>query len=158
MKSSIVKLVVSFAMTAAAAVIGSLATREAVEGWYATLQKPAFTPPGWVFGPAWTVLYIAMATALFLAWRAPEKSPRVPILLFTVQLALNALWSVLFFGLHQPLLALIEIVALWILILLTTLSFLPRSRAAAALMVPYLLWVLFATALNLGIVLLNPGL
>lgn len=156
MKSSIVKLVLCFAMTAAAAAIGSLATREAVEGWYLTLQKPAFTPPGWVFGPAWTLLYIAMATALFLAWRAPEKSPRVPILLFSVQLALNALWSVLFFGLQQPLLALIDIAALWILILLTTLSFLPRSRAAAALMVPYLLWVLFATALNLGIVLLNP--
>lgn len=124
--------------------------------WYEQLAKPSWTPPGWIFGPVWTVLYGMMAVAAWLVWkRHGAAGARWPLLLFAVQLFLNGMWSWLFFGLEHPGAALVDIVALWMAILATTLGFWRLSRLAAALLVPYLAWVSFATALNLAIWRLN---
>ncbi|MSP25424.1 MAG: tryptophan-rich sensory protein [Myxococcales bacterium] len=124
--------------------------------WYEALVKPALTPPGWVIPLAWTSLYITMGISLF--WfvdASPPRAPRLPLVLFSGQLVLNALWSWLFFGLHQPGLALIEIVLLWLIVLGSALSFARRRRAAGALLIPYLAWVGFASYLNLELWRLN---
>lgn len=114
--------------------------------WYAGLRKPSWNPPGWLFGPVWTLLYAAMAVAAWRVWKAGEARPALA--LHVVQLALNAAWSWLFFGLHRPGLAFVDILALWAAILATTLAFFPKDRAAGWLMVPYLAWVSFAAFLN----------
>jgi tryptophan-rich sensory protein len=124
--------------------------------WYAALRKPSWTPPNWLFGPVWTVLYLAMAVAAWLVWREGGlRVQTVPLSLFAGQLILNAAWSWLFFGLHRPGAALVDIVALFALILATALAFRPVSPAAAALLLPYLGWVGFATALNAALWWLN---
>jgi len=122
--------------------------------WYDALAKPAWTPPGWLFGPVWTVLYVLMAVAAWLVWL---EQPRLSaaIALWSAQLALNGVWSLLFFGLERPGLAAIDIVALLLAIAATALAFARVSRVAALLLVPYLAWVGFATALNLAIWRLN---
>lgn len=137
--------------------LGSWATMPNIETWYEGLQKPAFTPPNWVFAPAWTTLYIMMAVAAWLAWRADPGSQeaRGALTAFFVQLVLNAAWSWAFFGLHSPAFGLVVILALIAAIVWTMRRFFLLSPAATALMVPYLLWVLFATALNGAIVALN---
>lgn len=117
--------------------------------WYAALNKPAWNPPGWIFGPVWTALYAMMALAAWLVWQQGGFAvQRRPLGLFLLQLALNALWTPLFFGLHQPGLAFVGIILLWLAILATLLTFWRVSRAAAWLLVPYLAWVSFATVLN----------
>lgn len=117
--------------------------------WYAALNKPAWNPPAWLFGPVWTALYAMMAVAAWLVWkRGGFAGQRRPLGLFLTQLALNALWTPLFFGLHQPGLAFVEIILLWLVILATLLAFRPVSRVAAWLLVPYLAWVSFAAVLN----------
>jgi tryptophan-rich sensory protein len=123
--------------------------------WYAELAKPAWNPPAWVFGPAWTLLYTLMAVAAWLVWR--RDGWRRPLLLYCVQLALNAAWSPIFFGARQPGWALVVIVALWAAILLTLLSFRRVSKPAGWLFAPYLAWVTFATALNFALWRLNPA-
>jgi len=126
--------------------------------WYASLRKPAWNPPGWIFGPVWTALYTMMAVAAWLVWRCGGwAAQRRPLALFLVQLALNALWTPLFFGLHRPGLAFAEIVLLWLAIAATLVAFRPVSRAAAWLLAPYLAWVSFATVLNLTLWRLNAG-
>jgi len=122
--------------------------------WYAALNKPAWNPPAWVFGPAWTLLYTLMAIAAWLVWK--HDGWRRPLKLYFVQLLLNAAWTPIFFGAHQLGWALVEIVLLWIAILLTLLAFHGVSRKAAWLMVPYLGWVTFATFLNFTLWRLNP--
>ena len=140
----------------AAAGLGSLVTTPRINGWYAELDKPFFNPPSWIFGPVWSVLFLAMAVAGWLVWRRRGFSGAwVALTLFGVQLVLNVLWSTLFFGLKSPGAALVEIVVLWTAILATLLSFRRTSRPAAALLVPYLAWVTFATLLNLEIWRLN---
>lgn len=142
----------------AAAGLGSLFTTPEVAagGWYDSLDKPFFTPPAFLFGPVWTVLYLAMAVSGWLVWRrAGFYRAKVAMTLFFAQLALNLLWSAIFFGLRAPGLGLVEIVVLWVAILATILVFRRISRPAALLLVPYLAWVTFATALNAGIWLLN---
>jgi benzodiazapine receptor len=125
--------------------------------WYAALHKPSWNPPGWIFGPAWTALYTMMAVAAWLVWRRGGwGEQRGPLLIFLTQLALNALWTPLFFGLHRPALAFAEIVLLWLAIAATLAAFRPVSRAAALLLVPYLAWVSFAAALNFALWRLNP--
>jgi translocator protein len=125
--------------------------------WYAGLVKPALTPPGWVFGPVWTLLYAMMGTAAWLVWRAYGLTGApVPLGLFLVQLALNALWSYLFFGLNRPGLAFLDIVALWLAILATLVAFWRADPLAGLLLLPYLLWVSFATYLNFQFWRLNP--
>lgn len=122
--------------------------------WYAALDKPFFTPPAWIFGPVWTALYLMMSVAAWLVWRRTGWRAR-PVGLWFAQILLNALWTPLFFGLHWLGVALIEMAALWLLVLLTLLAFRPVSRPAAWLMAPYLAWVSFAWFLNLGLWWLN---
>ena len=142
------------AVTFAAAWIGS---RFQPGDWYAGLIKPALTPPAWVFGPVWTLLYVMMATAAWLVWRMDSLANAiVPLGLFLGQLALNALWSYLFFGLQRPGLAFLDIVALWLAILATLISFWRSNPSAGLLLLPYLLWVSFATYLNFQFWRLNP--
>ncbi len=121
--------------------------------WYAELAKPPGTPPDWVFAPVWTLLYIMMGIALWLWWQA--GAPRRVMLLFGLQLALNVLWSALFFGLQRPALALVEVLLLMAAIIATMTAGRTIRPAAAGLMVPYLLWVAYAGYLNAGIVFLN---
>jgi len=138
------------------AVIGVL-TMSGVTDWYRTLNKPWFTPPDYVFGPVWTVLYILMGISLYLVimqgWE--NKPVKNGSILFGAQLGVNLLWSLLFFGLHSPLAGLVCIVVLLTLILATIFTFYQLSKPAAVLLVPYLAWVCIATALNAGVVLLN---
>jgi tryptophan-rich sensory protein len=158
MKSNdIVKLVVALAASFLAAVVGSVFTIPAITTWYSSLNKPFFTPPDWLFGPAWTVLYILMAIALYLVWKEPKSKQRdSAIALYAGQLIVNVLWSVGFFGFHNILLGVVLIVLMLVLILLTTYEFYKISKPAAYAMVPYILWVSFATCLNAAVYLLNP--
>jgi tryptophan-rich sensory protein len=152
------KLVVSIIACLAAGAVGSIFTRSAIPTWYATLEKPSFNPPNWLFAPVWTLLYIMMGIAAFLVWRKEleNRQVRIALIVFLVQLVLNALWSVVFFGLESPLCGLIVISALWVAILFTVLKFFRISSAASVLLWPYLLWVTFAAVLNVSIWLLNP--
>ena len=124
--------------------------------WYASLATPAWTPPGWVFGPAWTLLYTLMAVAAWQVWRRRAATDvRMPLALFALQLALNLAWTPLFFGMQRPGLALAEIVLMLAVILATTASFVRVSTVATILMLPYCAWVCFATALNWAIWQMN---
>ena len=140
----------------AVAGIGGWLTSLGMPDWYMSLRKPTWQPPSWLFGPVWTALYIAMAVAAWLVWKeAGFDGAAGALTLFFIQLALNLAWSGVFFALRAPGWALVEIVALWIAILATTALFFRHSTWAGALMVPYLLWVTFAAALNAAIVRLN---
>lgn len=149
-------LIASVTACFAAAAIGSLATTPNIGGWYAALEKPAWTPPNWLFGPVWTLLYLTMALAAWLVWRRfAWREARGPLGLFLGQLVLNAGWSWLFFGWKMPGVALVELVVLWVAIALTAVAFWRRSAAAGLLLLPYLAWVTFAAVLNLAIWRLN---
>lgn len=152
-----IRLIVSIVACQCAGFIGSIATSRSVSTWYQTLQKPDFTPPSWLFAPAWITLYLLMAIAAFLVWRTGLDKPetRTALIIFLVQLVLNALWSIAFFGLQSPLYGVIVIAALWLAILFTILKFFPISKAAGVLMLPYILWVSFAAVLNISILILN---
>jgi len=153
LKKTLPGLVLWLGLALAAGWIGS---RFMPGEWYASLAKPAWNPPNAVFAPVWTVLYVFMGVAAWLVWRKTGFSgATVPLALFLLQLALNSLWSYLFFGLQQPMLAFFEIVVLWIAILATTLGFWKVTPAAGVLLVPYLCWVAFAAALNLQLWRLN---
>jgi benzodiazapine receptor len=154
----IIKLVVSIVACQCAGAIGSVFTTPAIPTWYAALEKPIFTPPSWLFAPAWITLYLLMAVAAFLVWRKGlgEEGVKCALTVFLVQLVLNALWSVVFFGLQSSLYGMVVILALWIAILLTIIKFFRLSVAAGSLMLPYILWVSFASALNIAIWVLNP--
>jgi tryptophan-rich sensory protein len=139
-------------------VLGALATAPAIETWYATIAKPGFTPPSWVFGPVWTLLYFLIGVAAFLVWRQRNDRPRaatVALDAFAVQLALNGVWSPAFFGLRSPALGLIVIVPLLLAVLATTGLFARVSQRAALLLLPYAAWVAYASALNAAIWGLN---
>lgn len=129
--------------------IGSLFTAPSIGTWYAGLVKPSFNPPNWIFGPVWTTLFALMGVALYLIWKSRAMIP------FFIQLALNVLWSVIFFGLHSPFFALLEIAVLWLAIFWTIIACRKVSKAAAYLLMPYLLWVSFASALTFSIWRLN---
>ena len=155
---NILKLVTSLVVCQCAGIIGSVFTTPAIPTWYAALQKPAFTPPNWLFAPAWITLYLLMGIAAFLVWRVGlgNRRVRTALVIFLVQLALNSLWSVVFFGMQSPLYGVIVIAILWLMILLTILKFSRIAAAAAWLLMPYILWVSFASALNISILILNP--
>jgi benzodiazapine receptor len=158
MSSSWLSWIVFVALCFAAAAAGSGFTASSVKTWYPALLKPAGTPPSWVFGPVWSVLYLLMATAAWLVWRQhPAKQVWLPLGLFFCQLVLNAAWSFIFFGLRRPGAALLEILVLLVAIMLTTVSFAAFSRTAFWLMTPYVVWVAYATYLNLCIWWLNRG-
>ena len=138
-----------------AGMVGGFFTAPNIASWYDLLAKPSWTPPPWVFGPVWTTLYLLMGIAAFLVWRKEKPGRVFAIALFFVHLVVNALWSVVFFGLRAPLYAMAVIVLLLGLIIWLMYLFAPQSRVAVWLLAPYLLWVLYASTLNLGIVLLN---
>jgi tryptophan-rich sensory protein len=156
MGRQVLGLAVAVLVCLAAGAAGSIATADAIPTWYATLRKPAFNPPGWVFGPVWTTLYVMMGVAVWLVWRqAGWAGARVALVLFAIQLVLNTAWSFLFFGFHRPGLAFLEIVVLWAAILATLVAFWQVRPLAGLLLVPYLLWVSFASVLNFAIWRLN---
>ena len=153
---SLIGLVVWVALCLGAGLIGSVFTARSVGDWYATLSKPPWTPPSWVFGPVWSALYVLMGVAAWLVWRQAGSSARtVALVVFALQLALNAAWSAIFFGLRLPGWAFAEIVVLWAAILWAVLAFLRVSPAAACLLLPYLAWVSFASVLNFAIWRMN---
>jgi len=138
-------------------VLGQLATGPAISTWFATLNRPPFAPPNWIFGPVWTLLYLSMGIAASMVWSkgSGNKAVQFAIVLFVIQLALNGLWSFIFFGWNWLLVALIELVILWAFILWTILKFYALSPAAGLLLIPYLLWVSFASVLNFSYWWLN---
>ena len=138
--------------------ISSIVTRENIPTWYALINKPFFTPPNWVFAPVWTLLYIMMGFAAGSVWNkidTDEANVKKAFLFFLIQLALNALWSFLFFGLHNPFLASIEIILLWLMIFETYKQFKNIDKLAANLLLPYLVWVSYATLLTISVWYLN---
>lgn len=145
------KLFLAILLCQGAGLIGSIFTINSVTTWYSTLEKPFFNPPPWIFGPVWTILYLLMGISLYLVW----GNKKITLKWFWIQLILNSLWSILFFGLKNPALAFLEIIFLWLAIVLTIQSFWKYNRNAAWLLIPYLLWVSFAGILNLSIALLN---
>ncbi len=152
-KISFLKFFISILICEFAGIIGSLFTAQSIPAWYALLAKPKLTPPSWVFAPVWTTLYILMGIAAFLIWTNGLKRRDVKIALgvFAVQLMLNTFWSIIFFGLHSPFGAFIEIIFLWLAILATIITFSKISKPAAWLLAPYILWVSFAAYLNYSI-------
>lgn len=145
------KLTAAIVICEGAGIIGSVFTINSVNSWYSELNKPFFNPPSWLFGPVWIILYLLMGISLYLAW----GKKKVDLKWFWVQLLLNSLWSIIFFGLKNPLFAFVEIILLWGAIFMTISRFWRSKRASAYLLIPYLLWVTFAAFLNLSIVLLN---
>lgn len=152
-----IKLFASLALCFLAGGIGSFFTYPQINTWYASLKKPFFNPPNWIFGPVWTTLYILMGVSLYLMWTSSRKkdSKEKGIIVFFLQLVLNTMWSLLFFGLHSPFLGLTCIILLWAMILLTMVYFKIVSQLSALLLIPYLLWVSFASVLNLAVFILN---
>ncbi|OGS25025.1 MAG: TspO protein [Elusimicrobia bacterium RIFOXYB2_FULL_48_7] len=157
MPKGTLKLIASIIVCQLAGIIGAYFTMPAIRTWYVTLNKPSFNPPNWIFGPVWTALYLLMGIALFLVWKKYDgsKGVKAALSVFFIQLFLNTTWSILFFGMRNPLAGLVEIAALWIAILLTILSFYKISKTAAVLLLPYILWVSFAAILNFYLWRLN---
>jgi len=156
--SKVVKIIVAVVICLLVGYASGMATQSSIETWYPTLIKPVFNPPNWLFGPVWTILYTMMGVSAGLIWAKKNQSPDLvknALLLFSIQLILNAVWSFLFFGLNNTLLAFIEIILLGLLIFETIKKFKPIDTLAAKLMIPYLLWVSFATILNGSIWWLN---
>jgi tryptophan-rich sensory protein len=149
-------LVVFVGLCLAVGALGGWVTADSVKTWYTTINKPSFTPPNWVFGPVWTVLYVLMGIAGWRVWcKARPDQLRVPLALFAVQLALNLAWSVVFFGAHRIGGAVVVIVGLEAAILATMVAFRRIDGLAALLLVPYALWVVFAAVLNIAAWQLN---
>jgi len=150
-------LIASFGLVAVVAAIGGVATSRSVGDWYDSLDRAPWNPPAWLFGPAWTILYVLMAVAAWLVAREGlgDSAVRVALTLYLVQLALNLGWSIVFFGLRRPGLALVVIGALFVAITATAIAFHGISPTAAWLLVPYLAWVAFAASLNAWIAFAN---
>lgn len=151
------KLIIAIVIAELAGIIGTVFTAPSITGWYAGIVKPPLNPPSWIFGPVWTTLFALMGIAAFLVWKRGLHRLDVKIALgiFLGQLALNTLWSIIFFGMHSPGGALIEIIFLWCAILVTIIAFAKISKPAAWLLMPYILWVSFASYLNYMIWALN---
>lgn len=154
---AITKILIFILICELAGAIGSIFTAPAISTWYATLEKPAFNPPNWLFGPAWTILYLLMGIAAYLIWEKGfgKKEVKIALAIFAIQLFLNIIWSFLFFGLKSPGLALGEIIILWLAIFATLVVFYRISKPAGLILVPYILWVTFAAILNFAVVQLN---
>lgn len=152
-----ISFVFSILICQAAGLIGLFFTTPAIPTWYASLVKPVFNPPNWLFGPAWVLLYTLLGIALYLIWQKVAENPKAKgvLWLFYIHLILNATWSPIFFGLKNPGLALINIIIFWLLIIILMLKFWPIRKVATYLLIPYFLWVTFATVLNYFIWYLN---
>ncbi len=157
MNQKIIKIAVSILGCLSVGIIGALFTSPAIPTWYSSLNKPFFNPPSWVFGPTWTILYIMMGISLCIIWIKKSKSntKQNALSIFFAQLILNGIWSPIFFAFQSPFLALIVITLLWATIMINIILFYKISKTAATLLMPYLLWVSFATILNFSIWWLN---
>ena len=155
---NIAKLIVAIVVCQMAGIVGSIFTVPAIPVWYESLQKPSFSPPNWLFGPAWLTLYTLMGISLYLVWKRglENKNVKNSLFVFAVQLVLNAFWSYLFFGLQSPFFAFIEIIVLWVAIAFTIFKFYKISRNVGLILIPYILWVSFALILNFYVWRLNP--
>ena len=156
-RQNLFKLLLAIVMCELAGIIGSFFTTPAIPIWYASLVKPSFNPPSWLFAPVWTILFLLMGIAFYLIWRkmSTDKSAKLAMIIFVAHLGINILWSVLFFGMKNPLYALIDIAVLWLMIAYLIYAFMAIDKRAAYLLVPYLLWVSFATVLNFTLWQLN---
>lgn len=155
-KNNFAKLLISIIICQMAGVIGSVFTTPQIGAWYVYLKKPLLSPPNWVFGPVWTLLFILMGVSLWFIWTAETKKiKKKAIIFFATQLVLNISWSFLFFGIQSPLLAFLGIICLWLAILFTILEFYKISKIASYLLIPYIVWVSFASYLNLFIWIIN---
>lgn len=155
--NSLFKSIIAIVICELAGGIGSIFTFSAIPTWYAALAKPMLNPPSWIFGPVWTTLYALMGIAAFIVWNKgwQRSDVRKAVSVFGVQFALNALWSIIFFGLHSPAWAFVNIIALWVAIIYTMILFYTISKPATYLLIPYILWVSFAAYLNYSILVLN---
>jgi benzodiazapine receptor len=153
----ILMAIVSVFICVAAGGIGSVFTVASIPTWYANINKPVFSPPNWIFGPVWTALYLMMGISLYLIWQKGVKNRKVALAvrLFVIQLVLNAVWSPVFFGARNLLLAFFIIIAMWFYILKTVVAFEKINKVAAYLLYPYLAWVSFASVLNFSVWILN---
>lgn len=154
---NIIKLIVSILICQLSGLIGSVFTASSISTWYATLKKPTFNPPNWVFAPVWTILFLLMGISFYIIWNRGLEDEKVKsaIIIFSIQLILNIFWSFLFFGLKSPFLAFLEIILLWFVILMNIIQFYNISKTAGFLLLPYILWVSFAVILNFFILRLN---
>lgn len=153
---NIYKLVISIMIPLIIGFLGSFFTSSSVDSWFTTINKPSFNPPDWIFAPVWTTLYILIGLSFYLVWRKNFGEERKKVIaVYSLQLLFNLLWSVLFFGLRSPLLGLLDIIILLVFIIANTIIFYKISRTAGYLLIPYLLWVSFASVLNFSIHLLN---
>ena len=153
----ILKIVLLVVVCVSIGYLSGMVTRDSITTWYPTLVKPVFNPPNWIFAPVWTLLYIMMAIAAGLVWTSDyeQKAVKRALGFFAIQFGLNALWSYLFFGLHNPFLALIEIFLLLLMLFETYVLFKKIDKVAGVLLLPYLAWVSFAMVLNFSIWWLN---
>lgn len=157
MYKKVLRFIISIIICQSAGIFGSLFTFEAVPDWYITLEKPFFAPPNWIFGPVWIILYFLMGVSLYIVWKDELKSKtrNVFFVVFGIQLILNALWSLLFFGLRSPLLGLIDILILDVMLVVTIFYAKRVSKYAAMLLIPYMVWIIIASVLNYAIMVLN---
>ena len=156
------KLLISLLLPQLVGLLGSLFTVPAISTWYITLNKPVFSPPNWVFGPAWVLLYILMGISIYLVWNSRKEIPekrtdykKVSLWFFGLQLFFNGIWSIIFFGLKNPAWAFVDIIVIWSMIILLMFRFWKINKWATYLLIPYLLWVSFASCLNYFIWFLN---
>lgn len=162
-KDDLTKLFLSILLCESAGLVGSIFTIPAISTWYPTLNKPSLSPPNWVFGPVWLILYALMGVSLYLVWQSSKaktnellcKTHERALVIFIAQFILNVLWSIMFFGLKRPDIAFVEIIVLWLTIIATIFYFLKISKRASYLLIPYLFWVSFASYLNYSIWTLN---
>ena len=152
---NIIKLIISIVICQLAGIIGSFFTSPSIPTWYASLNKPPFNPPNWIFAPVWITLFLLMGISLYIIWSSKTDFKKTAIIFFGVQLLLNTLWSIIFFGFQAPFFAFIEIILLWFAILITIIVFYRISKPASYLLIPYILWVSFAAVLNFFIFMLN---
>ncbi|MEM5812410.1 MAG: TspO/MBR family protein [Candidatus Aenigmatarchaeota archaeon] len=150
------KLIISVLIPLSVGFLGSFFTSSSVESWYLTLNKPEFNPPNWLFAPVWTFLFILMGVSFYLVWKIDFGGKRNSLIgIYSFQLSLNLLWSLLFFGIRNPFFALVEIIFLWFAIMMNVLVFYKASKNSGLLLIPYLMWVSFASVLNYFVVILN---
>jgi tryptophan-rich sensory protein len=153
----VLKFIISIIICQSAGIFGSLFTFDSISDWYVALEKPAFAPPNWIFGPVWITLYFLMGLSLYIVWKDELKSKtrNAFFVVFGIQLILNALWSFLFFGLRSPFLGLLDIILLDIMVIVTIIYAKSISKLAMILLIPYLIWIVFASFLNYVIFLVN---
>jgi len=155
-KKYLLPLLISILIALLAGFIGSLFTTSSISTWYTFINKPLFSPPNWIFAPVWSFLYVLMGISAFLIWQKRDNLKiKLAMIFYGIQLVLNTLWSIIFFGMHNPGLALLEILILWVFISITLIEFYRINKTAGLLFIPYLLWVSFASILNYAIWILN---